>query len=523
MSGTAFTMDTLIYAIGSHVMYFNKYNINGKRIWTKSFGGKSPNSFMIVNRMKCDDQGNVYMCGNLSPVAGDTIIIGNYRIPGRGAFIAKFNRNGDNIWCTVSEPSGITGSSATFYDMSVGINVLYTCGEMSFGKLKFGNRVFKNKFSNGALVCGLNLINGNVFTSRLLDTTSANQAFGIEVSKNNKVYVVGGYLGPGDFIVDALSVPFSNLNVNSFVLQTDLSLKGKWLINGTTYTSTSGVTGSFKKALSQIELDRFDNIYATGNAPGDSTAFGNISFAHETSTPYKQDLYVVKFTRTGVPVWIKPGRSRENDFVNDIITDPSGNSIIAVGSGENATGGLIFGNDTIPQRYSGLVKYDAAGNIIYTKALQESQSVKQMSSGPNGSFVITGNPFRRGRPFDTILINDCENKNNGSTAGNSMFMAGFAQTEIPLYAKTFPDKNLSKIIKVYPNPTAGLIQISYPEMKKNETVSLSIFSRDNRLMIYKPAVDANQVVDVSGLQTGYYICHLQDRSGDQASVLLFKE
>lgn len=522
MSGTAFTMDTLIYYMNGHTLFFIKYNSSGERLWTKSFGGKTPNSLVIVNRMKCDEPGNVYMCGNLSPDAGDTIVIGNYRITRQCGFIAKFNSQGDNIWCITSQPSGIGGATIAFYDLSIGNDRLYACGDMNFGKLIFGGRMFSNKFSLGAFTCGLSLT-GRVFTARLLDTNSANQAFGIEVSKKtNKVYVVGGYLGPGNFTVDALSVPLSKFNFNSYVLQTDPLLKSKWLINGVTYSASSGVTGSYKKALSQVELDNSDNVYAVGNAPGDSTRFGNLSFSHETSTAYKQDLYIVKFTREGIPVWMKAGRSKEMDFVTDIATDPAGNSIITVGSGVNATGGLIFGTDTIPQSFSGLVKYDASGNIVYTKALQEIQTIKQISLASDSAFVITGTPFRRGRPFDTILINDCESTQFGSTISNSMFMAAFTQQDQVTFANKAYGKNLLKGVVLYPNPTSGIVRVSVND-NPHQKLFISVFSRDNRLVYNKVLLPSYQVMDLSGLPAGYYICRIENGLKQKTSVIIFKQ
>lgn len=186
-----------------------------------------------------------------------------------------------------------------------------------------------------------------------------------------------------------------------------------------------GIWGSDIKCLRSLELDSLENIYAIGNGNGDSTVFGSLKFNHFIPTSYAQDVYLVKYDKYGREQWLKHGGSGENDHAYDIITDKSGNSIIAVMSGFNSIYNFVFDNDSIQGYHGGLVSYDANGTLRYVKKLQEAKSLRKLTWGLGNSFYGTGTGIQYKMPYDSIIVTGCEDTIHGTIANFKLLMVKF--------------------------------------------------------------------------------------------------
>ena len=419
-SGNWFTMDTVI-EMNMNRFYINKYDRYGKRIWTSKIMGTTINSIITSNKMLTDDDGNIYICGIMS--VDDSAYLAPYWYSIGGGFIAKYDSNGNNIWCKyVSRKSS---SPVVFTDMSISGNTIYTCGTMGYGISIIDDITFVNPKSQSGVIMSLSL-DGQILQYEMLDTSTTTMIYGIEASKNSDaVYIVGEYLN-GDLKKDGQKLTYSDNGTHSFIISMNQSFDVQWMRKGITYIGMNGgVWGSDIKCLRSIELDSSDNIYAIGNGNGDSTVFGSLRFSHFIPGSYAQDVYIVKFDKTGKELWLKHGGSGENDNAWDIITDKAGNSIIAVMSGFNTVYNFVFDNDSIQRYHGGLVSYDANGQLRYVKKLQEARSLRRLTWGIGSIFYGTGTGIIYKMPYDTLVINQCEDTIHSSLANFKTVMVQF--------------------------------------------------------------------------------------------------
>ena len=419
-SGNWFTMDTVI-EMNMNRFYINKYDRYGKRIWTSKIMGTTINSIITSNKMLTDDDGNIYICGIMS--VDDSAYLAPYWYSIGGGFIAKYDSNGNNIWCKyVSRKSS---SPIVFTDMSISGNTIYTCGTMGYGTSIIDDISFVSPKSQSGVIMSLSL-DGQILQYEMLDTSTTTMIYGIEASKNSDaVYIVGEYLN-GDLKKDGQKLTYSDNGTHSFIISMNQSFDVQWMSKGITYIGMNGgVWGSDIKCLRSIELDSSDNIYAIGNGNGDSTVFGSLRFSHFIPGSYAQDVYIVKFDKTGKELWLKHGGSGENDNAWDIITDKAGNSIIAVMSGFNTVYNFVFDNDSIQRYHGGLVSYDANGQLRYVKKLQEARSLRRLTWGIGSIFYGTGTGIIYKMPYDTLVINQCEDTLHSSLANFKTVMVQF--------------------------------------------------------------------------------------------------
>jgi hypothetical protein len=225
---------------------------------------------------------------------------------------------------------------------------------------------------------------------------------------------------------DGQTLTYTDNGTNSFIIAMNQIFDVQWMRKGITYIGMNGgVWGSDIKCLRSIELDSLDNIYAIGNGNGDSTVFGSLRFSHFIPKQYAQDVYLVKYDKTGKEQWLKHGGSGENDNAWDIITDKAGNSIIAVMGGFNTLYNFVFDNDSIQRYHGGLVSYDANGQLRYVKKLQEARSLRRLTWGIGTTFYGTGTGVIYKMPYDTLEIAQCEDTIHASLANYKLVMVQF--------------------------------------------------------------------------------------------------
>ena len=459
--GFQFVMDEVVQ-MGINKCYINKYDSNGVRLWTKGISGEDINAIVTIQRMVTDNAGNLYLCGLASGSSSFTLAPNSYPIG--GGFIAKYDTQGNNIWCKyVNQNSTATIS---FRDMEISNGFLYLCGNIPFSTVHFGTYTFNVTQNENSIITKLDL-DGNIIHAESINTSTTNRAYGLAVSDTtNNIYIVGEYLN-GDLTVDGLTSEFTDGDSNSFILKMDEDFNVMWLKKGITQLNELATVGSGEKCLKAVEIDNYDNIYAIGNGNGNYTQFGNLSFNHLINNGYMQDIYTIKFNSDGEEQWLRFGQSNEIDTVTDIMTDQWGNSTIAVRSGSNALGSLAFGPYSIPQWYGGLVKYDPNGNLLYVQQLQENRVLRQLALGLDSTFFGTGTGFTIGMPYINLSnFTTCENPSGYQPDYPMLMVKFFDDTSI---LSTTPESLSS--VKLYPNPTLDVLTVNF-----NEEVNASNFN-----------------------------------------------
>ncbi|MBP9082724.1 MAG: T9SS type A sorting domain-containing protein [Bacteroidia bacterium] len=498
--GYWFTMDTVIEMnIGK--FYINKYDAAGMRVWTATARGTTINSIMSSSRMKCDSLGNVYVCGTFS--VDDSVYMAPNWYPVGSGYVAKYDANGNNLWCAYVPRTGT--AYVSFTDMSLVNGALYVCGIMGPGTQTFGSFSFNSSATQNGVIAKLDL-SGNVLHAEQLDPNSVNEVYGIEVSANtNEIYVVGQYSS------DSLKVDNEVLHIdsdaqNSFIVKYNNSFSALWAKKCITYLHINQVVGSSISCLTRIEIDKFDNIYVSANGNGDSTVIGALSFTHRIhpTIEYAQDIYIAKLNSNGQEIWLRNGGSDGMDIATDLATDEWGNSIISVYSSQQSLSGLIFGNDTMPQWHGGIVKFDPSGNLLYTQILQQARTLQALAMSKDSTFYGTGNGFNPGIPYINLSIPQCEDTINGYyNPPYKMVMVKFFDN-YGNFTTAEGDADLpTKIFRISPNPTDQFIYITF-EDRSNKYAEILILDVAGRILSQGTS-NADTRIDVSQLPDGLYL------------------
>lgn len=512
-SGFWFVMDTVI-DMGNNRFYINKYNASGERVWTAKAMGTTINSIMTSSRMKCDSLGNVYVCGTFS--VDDSVYMAPNWYPVGSGYVAKYDSNGNNIWCKYIPKTGTTYVS--FNDMAVANGYIYVCGIMGFGTQTFGSFNFNSTQSQNGVIAKLDL-NGNVLAARQIDTNSVNEIHGIEVSKNtNDIFIVGQHISSG-LTVDAQNLSYTPDAQNSFIIKMNNALNAVWAKKCNTFLHINQTVGSSVTCLTRIELDKLDNIYVTANGNGDSTVIGSLSFNHRISAngSYAQDIFIVKLTSNGQELWMRNGGSDGMDVVTDLATDVWGNSIISVYSNQQSVSGLIFGTDTIPQWHGALVKYDPNGNLLYTQKLQEARTLQALAMSKDSIFYATGNGFNPGLPYINLSVTQCEDTLNGYyNPPYKMIMVKFFDNT-GSFSTSVNSYHEEKSITLYPNPASHTISLKFLIHEYDEYKVYDIYGRE----IMKGGFNNSRLINITNLNCGTYFLKVINSENQKFQTLKF--
>ncbi|OQA12821.1 MAG: hypothetical protein BWY67_00019 [Bacteroidetes bacterium ADurb.Bin397] len=501
--GYWFTMDTVIdLNIGR--FYINKYDASGLRVWTATARGTSINSIMSSTRMVCDSLGNVYLCGTFA--VDDSVYMAPNWYPVGSGFVAKYDSNGNNLWCAYVPRTGSTYIS--FTDMALINGAIYVSGNMGFGTQSFGPFSFTSTHPQNGIIAKLDL-SGNVLHAEQLDPNSVNEVHGIAVSGNtDEIYIVGQYISD-PLTIDSQILTLTADAQNSFIVKYNSSFTALWAKKCITYLHINQVVGSSVSCLKRIELDKLDNIYVSANGNGDSTNIGALSFTHRIhpTIEYAQDIYIAKLNSNGQEIWLRNGGSDAMDVITDLATDEWGNSILSVYSGQQSISGFIFGIDTMPQWHGGIVKYDPNGNLLYTQELQEARTLQALAMSKDSTFYGTGNGFNPGLPYINLSITQCEDTINGYyNPPYKMVMVKFFDN-YGNFTTSDSELNLSEnIFNIYPNPASDFIQVDFEESDQSHGF-IEIIDLHGKSFINEK-IYGNAKIDVSKLSYGVYFLKL---------------
>jgi hypothetical protein len=501
--GYWFTMDTVIdLNIGR--FYINKYDASGLRMWTATARGTSINSIMSSTRMVCDSLGNVYVCGTFA--VDDSVYMAPNWYPVGSGFVAKYDSNGNNLWCAYVPRTGSTYIS--FTDMALINGAIYVSGNMGFGTQSFGPFSFTSTHPQNGIIAKLDL-SGNVLHAEQLDPNSVNEVHGIAVSGNtDEIYIVGQYISD-PLTIDSQILTLTADAQNSFIVKYNSSFTALWAKKCITYLHINQVVGSSVSCLKRIEMDKLDNIYVSANGNGDSTNIGALSFTHRIhpTIEYAQDIYIAKLNSNGQEIWLRNGGSDAMDVITDLATDEWGNSILSVYSGQQSISGFIFGIDTMPQWHGGIVKYDPNGNLLYTQELQEARTLQALAMSKDSTFYGTGNGFNPGLPYINLSITQCEDTINGYyNPPYKMVMVKFFDN-YGNFTTSDSELNLSEnIFNIYPNPASDFIQVDFEESDQSHGF-IEIIDLHGKSFINEK-IYGNAKIDVSKLSYGVYFLKL---------------
>lgn len=242
------------------------------------------------------------------------------------------------------------------------------------------------------------------------------QASTVATDANGNVYV-SGYYTSDSIIIGTVTLPNAGLSFNDmFLAKYDSSGNFLWAQRAGSTMSDRGVS---------LATDGAGNVYLTGYFYSPTITFGTYTF---TNAGNVGDVFIVKYDSNGNVLWATKEGGPGLEIPFSINVDATGNIVVA---GRFSSSSVTFGTTTLTLAGSMdvfIVKYDAAGNVLWAKGAgggsnDEAYSVDVDASGN----VLVAGYFNSNALFGTI---------NLTTAGQAdVFVAKYDASGNVLWAE----------------------------------------------------------------------------------------
>ena len=226
----------------------------------------------------------------------------------------------------------------------------------------------------------------------------------MHVDINGDIYITGGFASP---TIEFGTTTLTNLGKSDvFVAKYDSNGNVLW---------AKGYGGEGYDTGENISTDNAGNVLLTGYYAGPSISFDSISLECDT---VHCDVFIVKCDASGNVLWAQKGNGADADFGKGIAADSNGNIFV---TGYFYSPSITFGNTTLSNTGSSMItsnafvlKYDAAGNLLWAKAAKGTGSklVKQLEIEKNGNTVVTGTFGPGSFSFGSITLTNSGSRND---------------------------------------------------------------------------------------------------------------
>ncbi|MEQ8907935.1 MAG: SBBP repeat-containing protein [Vicingaceae bacterium] len=478
--------------------------------WARSIGG---NGYDFGNSIKVDASGNIYTTGHFEgtvdfdPGAGTTNLTSS---GSKDVFVQKLDPSGNFVWA-----KSFGGSS---FDNGVSIQVdasgnIYTLGGFQ-GTVDFdpgaGTTNLTSAGNADIFVQKLDP-SGNFIWAKSFGGSSFDTGFSITVDASGNVFSTGRFIGITDFDPGAgtANLTSSSGGYDVFVQKLDASGNFLWAKSFGGYSYEVGHS---------ITIDASGNVYTTGlfNA--------NVDFDPGTGTSYlssngSSDIFIQKLDASGNFIWAKSFGGSFTDIGYSNTVDASGN----VYSTGRFVGTVDFdpGAGTANLSSSGLAglrdvfvqKLDPSGNFLWAKSFGGSSNDEPRSITVDAS----GNVYTLGYFQDTIDFDPGAATAIHTSAGtDDIFIHKMSQVG----TTGILELSSGIEVKTFPNPTTGLVQISFAKAFSN--VEITLTNIQGQVVFTKQLnVVANKQINIEG-SPGIYFLNVRTEKG-QSVIKLVKE
>lgn len=314
--------------------------------WTGQIGSSGHESAYGV--APADNEG-VYVAGYTQGV-----LDGNAYAGGDDIFLAKYNSIGTKTWTRVAATANTEDALAVASDSGGNAYICgYTYGGLDGNTNLGGTDAFIIKYDP----------NGNKKWTRQFGTPDMDRANGIAVDGSGNVYAAGSTYAAMDG-----NVYYGNWD--AFVVKYDPSGTRLW----TRQLGTSGRDEAWCMAV-----DGAGNIYVAGTTDGSLDENINMGAT---------DGFIAKYSPDGTKLWTREFGTLYTDTINGIAADANGNAYVT-----GYTGGGMDGNVKVGIFDLFLVKYDSAGNKIWTKQKGTANNftyANAVATDNSGNIYLTG-------------------------------------------------------------------------------------------------------------------------------------
>ena len=417
---------------GDYDFFIAKLDSTGTVKWLKKGGGTD---FDQAYGVAVDTSGNVFVTGTFrsATMVLGTVSLTNSNSGSDQTFIAKYDGTGMLLWAKTN-----TGAFS-----SIGHGVAVDATGSSYLVGSFGG----SSITFGSITATSTSQTGNMYITKYspsgveqwvhIDSVDNAEAIALDMSGN--IYISGRFSRPtvsmGTTILTGIGT-----NSNVFIAKYNSAAVAQWakVISSASQTSSASVA-----------TDHSGNVIVTGTYYGDTVSIGGISHANTSSGT--SDMFLAKYSSTGILQWGKSIGAVGDDDSHDIATDKSDNIYFTGGFG-----GSVINFDAIHLNGLGsadmfLVKYNSQGIPQWAKVgggnyADEGYGVALSKSG---AIYVTGYFESATMSLGNISLS------NTATLDADMFICriGALSTGISEFEK---DNELS----LYPVPSSGMLNIS---------------------------------------------------------------
>tara|TARA_B100001109_G_C18860561_1_gene473762 strand:- start:1746 stop:3437 length:1692 start_codon:yes stop_codon:yes gene_type:complete len=486
-------------------IFIQKMDASGNFIWAKSFG--SPSFREPIGRIAVDSLGFIYTTGIFAGTAdfdpGPAVF--KLTANGWGGFIQKLDTSGNFIWAKC-----YGGGQVYINDISLSPSGdIYTAGWfrnrvdfdpsnlVSYHSSVGDQDIFIHKMSS----------TGNFLWVRTFGSISDDRARGIAVDTLGNVYTTGWFSGTVDFD------PGSNIVNQQSTGQRDIFVQK--MTSAGNLLWVKGLGGSLDDFGQSIDIDAFGNVITAGVFEGTVDFDPGIGLNNLTSVILR-DMFIQKLDSLGDFLWAIRFGGPQADYISSISTDSHGN-IYSNGMLVNSidfnpgTGNVILTSNGFEDVFT--QKIDSSGNFVW--ALSYGGPSEEIASSIDIDHL--GNIYTTGSFLDSVDFDP----GVGVTILNAVslediFVHKMSQS---LPTSSFEIKNGIKISS-FPNPTNGIVHISFEKAFQNVSISLSdiqgkeVFSKELNTVI-------NEEINIEG-SPGVYFLKISTNEG-QSVIKLIKE
>jgi len=529
---------------------------------------KPPKGFGDVSVVAVDGSGNAYLPGDYK----DSLAFGAFSIwasdSNFGAFLAKYDSNGNFLWAKSSIDSLYTSTSAGFSAAADGYGNAYLAGYFQ-GYAKFGTYMLSSVPEEPCLV-KYSLI-GNVIWARqstgpgggytdavaadakgnayAAGTFTGNVVFGSDTAKNGgvfltkynaagivkwvkqstvpsdfsyaepysvaldqsgNVYVAGYFIDSTSFGPNLLKVPGLAGNECSFLVKYDSNGNLLWAKQAVPSRKIGTST------TNSVAIDGMGYAYITGEFE-DTISFGGFKLAYSNFFGYT-DVFLAKYDPNGNVIWAKQGKVLDgNGWEGRSVacdTLARGGGYMILGASFTSPFKLKFGVDTFSlvtghSSVSAILRFDSAGNVICagnTFSEGDEDDGDGVGVDHSGKRIYFGGDLYNGAAFGSDTL---------KAGGDAPFVARW-QPCLPVIEEGTNEINSSVAQAVlYPNPNSGEFTIKLSGISGESSVEIYNMLGEK---IYKETLSQAQVdytIDLPRKSAGVYFYRVLTETGDQ--------
>lgn len=489
-------------------IFVQKINASGDLVWIKSFGGSGGDAGLSI---AVDVTGNVYTTGyfentvDFDPGSGTTNLISEGETD---VFIQKLDAMGNFLWAKSFGSWNVDSGTGISVDESGNV---YTTGRFTHIVDFDPGLETNNLTSTGSSDIFIQKMDalGNFLWARSFGGSGYDSVHSIAVDLDENVYTTGFFQGTVDFDSGGGSTILSSEgDADIFIQKMDISGNFLW-------AKTMG--GADADRGWSISIDNSGNVYTTGDFEG-TVDFDAGEGTSNLTAVGAEDVFIQKMDASGNFLWAKSFGDAADDNPAAIAIDESGNIYTTgffqgtvdfdpgLGTANLTSNGFAGFGDTFVQ------KMDASGNFLWATAFggssfDQGQSVNIDESGN----VYTTGYFKGSADFDSG-----EGTNEIVSQGHrDVFVQKMSQLTTGIVKI-----NNGIEIKAYPNPSNGLVQISFQQALGNVLITVTDIQGKN---IYSEQFDtvSDEQINIDGTAGIYFLSVKTDTA--QGVMKIIKE